>query len=280
MNTIAHSSAQVPAAYRIAAVRQETHNIYTLELRPVEASAPPAFQPGQFNMIYHYGVGEVAISISGDPGVSDRLIHTIRTMGLVTRAIEKLKAGAVLGIRGPYGRPWPVMEARDNDLIIVAGGVGLAPLRPVLYYVLAHRSDYRRVSLIFGARSPMDILFKKELEEWRSHLDLNVEVTVDTAGADWYGHVGVVTKLINRIPFEPQQTVAMLCGPEIMMQVTGDHLVNRGVPTDKVFLSMERNMKCAVGFCGHCQYGPHFICRDGPVFSRPEVQRWMQMREV
>ncbi|MCP5481526.1 MAG: FAD/NAD(P)-binding protein [Spirochaetales bacterium] len=269
-----------PVPYRIDRVIGETHNIFTFELSPVGKEPIPAFEPGQFNMLYVFGVGEVAISVSGDSAVRDRLVHTIRAMGSVTRTMQRFKTGQIIGVRGPFGKGWPLQAARDKDLVIVAGGVGLAPLRPVLYYARRNRDQFRRISLLYGARAPMDVLYAEELSELRSQFDWNVEVTVDTADAAWRGHVGLVTRLIDRIPFEAENTVAMLCGPEIMMRLTGDALTDRGVTPENVYVSMERNMKCAIGFCGHCQYGPQFICRDGPVFARSVIGDAMLIREI
>jgi NAD(P)H-flavin reductase len=222
--------------------------------------------PGQFNMLYVFGVGEVPISISGDPEDSSALQHTTRAVGTVTKALQRLKKGGTVGIRGPFGSQWPVDQARGCDCVIVTGGIGLAPLRPALYSLLAHRERYRKIVLLYGARSPEDILYRRELERWRSKLDLDVHVTVDRAGSDWRGTVGVVPTLVRRVRFDPSNTTAMVCGPEVMMRFTLRELESRGVEDRQIYLSMERNMKCAVGFCGHCQFGPTFICKDGPVF--------------
>jgi NAD(P)H-flavin reductase len=217
-------------------------------------------------MVYVFGVGEVPISISSDPRKCPTIQHTTRAVGSVTRGMERLKKGAVVGVRGPFGSHWPVEEARGQDIVVVAGGIGLAPLRPVLYHLLAHRDEYRRIALLYGTRSPEDILYRRELERWRGKLDLDIHVSVDRASGDWRGTVGVVTQLIARAAFDAPRAVAMVCGPEVMMRFTVMELERRGLAMDKIYVSMERNMKCAVGFCGHCQYGPTFICKDGPVF--------------
>ena len=272
----------LPQPWVIERVRQETHDTFTLELLPGRSSAAAAaghFLPGQFNMLYVFGVGEVPISISGDPGQPDRLVHTTRAVGAVTRAMRQLKRGGQIGVRGPYGTGWPVEAAQGDDLVLVAGGIGLAPLRSVVYQVLAEREKYGRVVILFGARSAADLLFRRELEKWRSRFDLDVLVTVDRASADWRGSVGVVTKLIGRAPFDPHNTTALLCGPEIMMRYTVDELLRRGMPAGRIHLSMERNMKCAIGLCGHCQFGAAFVCQEGPVFSYPAVQRLFSVRE-
>lgn len=270
-----------PQPYRLQRVRRETYDTFTLELEPMESNGKFPFAPGQFNMLYCFGVGEVPISISGDPGQPKILVHTVRAVGPVTKAICELKRGAVLGVRGPFGRGWPLEEAAANDIVIVAGGIGLAPLRPAIYYILAHREQYGRVVLLYGARTPKDLLYIPELLQWRSRFDLQVEVTVDAAKPEeWRGDVGVVTKLIPRANFDPHHVVALVCGPEIMIYFTIPELQTRGVSLESIYISMERNMKCAIGFCGHCQYGPHFICKDGPVFRFDTVKEIFGKREI
>ena len=270
----------VPRPFQIERTRQETQDTFTLWLRSQDAADGLPFRAGQFTMLYVFGVGEVPISISGDPTRPDTLVQTIRAVGTVTSAIRRLSPGSVLGVRGPFGSAWPLEEAVGKDVVIVAGGIGLAPLRPVLYDLLAHRRQYGRVCLLYGARSPHDLLYVDELHRWRGRFDLDVEVTVDRATDDWFGHVGVVTTLIPRAAFEPARTVAMVCGPEIMMRFTVLELQKRGVSSENIYLSMERNMKCAVGFCGHCQYGPTFVCKDGPVFSYQQIEWLFGLREV
>lgn len=266
--------------HRIRAVRKETSDTFTFELTRPGAANGPAFRPGQFNMLYVYGVGEVAISISGDPARADTLVHTTRAVGTVTRAMDKLKAGQAMGVRGPFGRGWPIAEAEGQDIVVVTGGIGLAPLRPLLYHVIANRGHYGRLVLLYGARTPNDILYRKELERWRGRFDMEVLITVDRSIGGWRGHVGVVTQLVPRAPFDPYHATAFVCGPEIMMKYAIEALVKRGLPTENVYVSMERNMKCAVGFCGHCQYGPKFVCKDGPVFRYDEVKRLLDIWEV
>ncbi|MBZ0293992.1 MAG: FAD/NAD(P)-binding protein, partial [Anaerolineae bacterium] len=232
------------------------------------------------NMLYIFGVGEIPISISGDPAHPELLVHTTRAVGAVTNVMNTLKVGDVIGVRGPFGSAWPARAAKGHDVVLVAGGIGLAPLRPALYQILSRREDYGNIVLLYGTRSPEDILFRKELEQLRARFDLEVYVTVDYAGTRWHGNVGVVTKLIPKAPFDATHTLAMVCGPEVMMRFAASELQNRGVSTDKIFVSMERNMKCAVGFCGHCQFGPMFICRDGPVFTYRHVAEWINRWEV
>jgi NAD(P)H-flavin reductase len=262
----------------IESVRKDTHDTFTLELAPVGNHF--VFKPGQFNMLYVYGVGEIPISISGDPGKPNVLVHTTRAVGAVTKAMRTLKRGDVIGVRGPFGSHWPVENMIGNDVVIVAGGIGLAPLRPALYALLAEREKYGKIVLLYGTRSPADILYRAELERWRSRFDLEVYITVDRAMEGWRGNVGVVTTLIRKAPFDPDNTMALVCGPEVMMRYTVLELNKRGVVLPNVFVSMERNMKCAVGLCGHCQLGNVFICKDGPVFRYDSIERLFSMREI
>jgi len=262
----------VPELFRIDRLKQETEDTFTLSLVPPDESGKISFLPGQFNMLYVFGVGEVPISISGDPSVTSRLEHTTRRVGVVTKAMGLLKAGDMIGVRGPYGSHWPVAEEDGRDFVIIAGGIGLAPLRPVLYHLMAQREKYRKIVLLYGARSPEEILYKRELERWRGKFDLEVQVTVDRGSSGWRGNVGVVTPLVARAPFTPSNTVALICGPEIMMRFAILELQKRGVPAHKIYVSMERNMKCGLGYCGHCQYGPTFVCKDGPVFRLDRIE--------
>jgi NAD(P)H-flavin reductase len=270
----------LPVLFRIRRVRNETHDIFSLELEPVDGTTLFSFKAGQFSMLYAFGVGEVPISISGDPTDASVLIHTIRSVGTVTKALRSLRQGGFLGVRGPFGSHWPVAEAAGSDIVIVAGGIGLAPLRPALYHVLSQREKYGKVVLLYGTRSPEDILYRRELERWRSRFDLEISITVDRAPSGWRGNVGVVTSLIPRVSFDPLNTVALVCGPEVMMRFTVQELQKRGIKGEDIYVSMERNMKCAIGFCGHCQYGPVFICKDGPVFSYNRIRDLFGLREI
>lgn len=231
-------------------------------------------------MLYVFGKGDAAISISSDPTKEEPLKHTVRKAGIVTQALEKVRPGGVIGVRGPFGAPWPLTEAEGQDVLLLAGGIGLAPLRSVMYTLLANRDKYGKIALFYGARTPEDLLYISELEKWRGRFDLQVYVTVDVAERGWMGNVGVVTQMITKASFNPFNVVAMICGPEIMMRFTVQELKMNKIESEKIFLSMERNMKCAVGFCGHCQYGPHFICKDGPVFRYDRVRSLLGKREV
>lgn len=270
----------VPHPCRLRRVRRETADTFTLDLEPGPGRDGWRFSPGQFNMLYVFGVGEVPVSISGDPGRPEALVHTTRRVGAVTRAMGRLGRGDTLGVRGPFGSPWPLDQALRSDVLLVAGGIGLAPLRPALYRLLAARDRYGKVVLLYGTRSPADILYRRELQRWRSQLDLEVVVTVDRAQREWRGHVGVVTAFIARAPLDPLNTVAMVCGPEVMMRFAVREIRKRGVAEESIYLSMERNMKCGIGLCGHCQYGPTFVCKDGPVFAYPRIKDLMAGWEV
>jgi NAD(P)H-flavin reductase len=274
------AESMLPRPYTVRQALRDTHDTFTLKLHPVNGSHELSFAPGQFNMLYVFGVGEAPISISGDPAKPKTLVHTTRAVGTVTKAMAKLKRGDVLGVRGPFGNPWPIEESKGKDVVIVAGGIGLAPLRPAIYRLLSQREKFGKVVLLYGARSPNDILFRRELEQWRSRFDLDVFVTVDRGSGGWRGSVGVVTTLINRAPFDPLGSVALLCGPEVMMRFTVLELQKRGISADRMYLSLERNMKCAIGFCGHCQFGPAFVCKDGPVFRYDAIKELFGKREI
>jgi len=266
--------------YIIKRVIKDTHDTFTLEMAPKKRSGRRSFLPGQFNMLYVYGVGEVPISISGNPGEQSLLVHTTRAVGTVTKAMRKLKVGDSIGVRGPYGTSWPVDKVKGFDVVIVAGGIGLAPLRPVIYYLLEHRDKFGKFVLLYGARTPDDILYKNELKKWRGRFDIETYVTVDRAVGAWQGNVGVVTTLISKSPFDPMNALAMVCGPEIMMRFTALALQKRGVSDDRIYVSMERNMKCGIGLCGHCQMGPEFVCKDGPVYSYDYIKHIFLKREI
>ncbi len=272
--------AMTPNPYRIRRVAKDTHDTFTIEIEPANGFQNPSYHPGQFNMLYVFGTGEIPISISGDPGESDRFSHTTRVAGTVTRALHNLKRGEMLGVRGPFGSHWPIEQARGKDVVLVAGGIGLAPLRPALLQLICERDRYRQIVLLYGARTPQDILYLKDLEKWKTRYGIDVYITVDRSTKDWRGHVGVVTTLLSGAPFDSSQAMAFVCGPEIMMRFTVMALLKRGMPSEKIFLSLERNMKCAVGFCGHCQYGPAFICKDGPVFSYERIAWLFSKREI
>jgi|NGEPerStandDraft_6_1074524.scaffolds.fasta_scaffold42185_3 anaerobic sulfite reductase subunit B len=266
-----------PVPFRVTRRRRELHDTWTLELEPVTGQRIiPA--PGQFTMLYAFGIGEVPISVSG--ATDGPLVHTVRAVGAVSKAICAAKPGTVLGVRGPFGNAWPVHAAAGSDVVVVAGGIGLAPLRPALYHLLEHRGEYGEVALLYGSRTPADLLYKTELQRLRGRFDLQVDVTVDAAEGGWQGKVGVVPQLVATARFDPASTVALVCGPEIMIHYSARALLDRGVAPDRIYLSMERNMRCGLGHCGHCQLGPTLICRDGPVYRYDEMEELMAVREL
>lgn len=256
----------VPRRHRVVSVVPETHDTVTLALEPLDAPLRP-FGAGQFNMLWGFGTGEVPISVSGDPTVPGPLLHTIRAAGPATRALCATEPGATIGLRGPFGRGWEPASARGGDVVVLGGGIGIAPLRPLVHELLAERDAYGRVALLVGARSPAELLFPHDLERWRSRLDLDVWVTVDRADTGWRGDVGVVTHLLGRLPLDPARTTAFVCGPEVMMRFAAAGLADLGVAPGRIRLSLERNMKCAIAHCGHCQLGPVLVCREGPVLT-------------
>jgi anaerobic sulfite reductase subunit B len=280
MATVAEASAAgafVPVPFRVGDRRQDTADTWTLALEPVGEGF--AVAPGQFVMVWAFGVGEVPISVSGPPETpGEPVVLTVRDVGAVTHKICSSEPGSVLGLRGPLGNSWPVEAAEGGDVVVVAGGIGLAPLRPVVLHALARRSRFGTVTVLYGARTPGDLLYTDELAAWGS--DLEVDVTVDAADTSWTGKVGVVPKLLEQAEFSPEAASAFVVGPEIMMHFTVEALRERGVPDERIFLSLERDMRCGVGLCGHCQLGPTLICRDGPVYSQAQVAGLMEVREL
>jgi NAD(P)H-flavin reductase len=270
------ASAYLPTPLVIRHAARELEDVITLTL---DVPGGLEFRPGQFNMLYVHPVGEVAISISGDSTEPERLVHTIRSVGNVTRAIVALGEGNVLGVRGPYGTGWPLDEVRGRDVVVVAGGLGLAPLRSAILHVLAHRADYGQVTILFGARSPSQLLYRDDLTRWRGRFDCHLEAIVDRASRDWFGNVGVVTRLVADAAIGPDAAV-FVCGPEIMMRFVLRELERRGVPSSSIWLALERNMKCGIGMCGHCQLGPLFVCKDGPVHRLDRLTPIFFVREA
>jgi NAD(P)H-flavin reductase len=271
----------VPSLATIRRVIWETDDTYTLLIDPPQTNGRPfSFKPGQFNMVYAFGVGESAISISSDPLKSNSLAHTIHRVGIVTSALSRLKRGDAIGLRGPFGTAWPVEEAVGKDVCIAAGGIGLAPLRPVIYSMIKRRAEFGRIIILYGARSPLDLLYRVELEQWSKIPNVEVITTVDRGDSSWKGHIGVVTGLFSYIKMDSPSTIAMVCGPEVMMKYTYEELQRRGLSQDQIFISMERNMKCGIGLCGHCQFGPKFICKDGPVFRLPQINHLIEKKEI
>ena len=270
-----------PAPYRVVDRRRETADTWTLELEPADGRRLEPFSPGQFAMLYAFGAGEVPISLSaiGDDG---RLVHTIRAVGAVSTALCATEPGHSIGARGPFGTAWPVeaAEAEGADLVIVAGGLGLPPVRPVIHHAIAHRERFGEVSILYGGRSPAELVHRSEVEVWEAREDLDAQVIVDSAGSDWRGRVGLVTKLVEKAHFDPARALAMIVGPELMMRFTVAALMDRGVAADRIYVSLERSMKCATAHCGHCMIGPEFVCKDGPVFRHDAIAGWLGVRQL
>ncbi|MGI9584026.1 MAG: FAD/NAD(P)-binding protein [Acidimicrobiia bacterium] len=277
---VARAEPMLPRPFRVTSARVETADTTTLLMTAADDGPSIEFRPGQFTMIYVPGVGEVPISISGDPSHPAELQHTIRRVGAVTNAICDLEIDDRVGIRGPYGKGWPTQNSTGKDVLIIAGGIGIAPLRPAILDVLGHRDRFHSVSVLYGSRTPEDLLFEDDLHAWRARFDIEAEVTVDRGERDWHGDVGVVTTLLPRVSFSPTNTVAMVCGPEIMMKIVARELVDLGLAADSVYVSIERNMKCGIGFCGHCQFGSSFACRDGPVMTYESVSGRFGVSEI
>jgi len=278
--TSADGEPMLPVPYRVTGRTVETHDSVTLTLKPVGEALPP-FLPGQFTMLAVPGVGEVAVSVSGDPSPRDgTLTHTVRAVGAVSTALHDARPGAVLGVRGPFGTSWDLASAAGRDLVIAAGGVGLAPLRPVMLGALASRGAYRRIILVAGARAPAEFLFRPELEAWASRADLEAELTIDQPATGWYGPVGFVTEPLARLSLDAGHTTAFVCGPEPMMRFSARVLLEAGVAPSDIRVSLERNMQCGIGLCGHCQLGPLLVCRDGPVVDYGVAGPLIAVREL
>lgn len=273
-------SAMTPVPYRVRSRVAENRDSVTLRLEPVhEPLASP--QPGEFMMMYAFGVGEIAISVSGVPTADDETItHTIRDVGAVSRALHDAQPGSIIGMRGPFGTSWGLSDALGRDLVIVAGGVGLAPLRPVVLGTLADRDRYGRVTLIVGARSRDDFLFANELADWTSSDSIDVHLTVDVPVQGWPGEVGFVTEPLRQMPLRPNRTTAFLCGPELMMRNCAVQLLRKGLLANAIRVSLERNMQCGIGWCGHCQLGPLLLCRDGPVVGYDAAEPLLRVKEL
>lgn len=274
------SSAMAPIPHRVRSRIVENFESATIHVEPMEhLLAPP--MPGQFMMLYAFGVGEIAMSVSSVPSNGDDTVgHTIRSVGLVSRALHNAEAGSVVGVRGPFGTDWDLGSCTGRDLVIVAGGCGLAPLRPVILQVLARRSSFGRVVLVAGARTPQHFLFRDEAAEWAQNPLLEAELTVDTAEPDWPWRVGLVTEPLRRLTLDPQRTTALICGPEPMMRFSAEALLENGLAANDIRVSLERNMQCGIAWCGHCQLGPLLLCRDGPVVGYDVAEPLLRVKEL
>ena len=270
---VSHKIPMLPFWAEVIEVQEEAPGIATYWLKFLDESLQGSysFQPGQFNMLYVPGRGEAAISISSNGSNKNRVGHTVRLAGNVTQGINKLRPGDLIGIRGPFGSYWPLETCKGQDVVIAAGGIGLPPLRPVLYHIMENRQDYGRVILLYGARTPGDLQFPGEYEAWEK-AGIELSITVDRGDENWTGQVGVVPILFYRLRIDPHKSMILTCGPEIMIRFVIYEALARRIPPERIYVSLERNMKCGLGFCGHCQLGPFFVCRDGPVFSYKQIQ--------
>ncbi len=268
------SDPYLPIEAEVLACTHETANIFNLHISFIERHHHNlyAFHPGQFNMVYLYGVGEVAISIVSDPEEKHVISHTIRALGRVTRALQQLRVGAHIGIRGPFGRGWPLHKAQGKDMVIITGGLGCAPAVSIINYILARRSQYGKLKILQGVKHSDDFIFRQQYEKWQMSSDIEIHIAADQAGPKWPWSVGYVTDMIETLDLDPRNTVAMMCGPEMMMHTAISALTKKGISEHDIYLSMERNMECGIGHCGHCQYGGLFVCKDGPVFAYPEIK--------
>lgn len=265
--TIKTSNPYLIHSARIAAKQQEASDIVSFRLRLIDPDIRHSFrfQAGQFNMLYAFGVGEVAISIVSDPDEPEFLDHTIHIVGRTTRVIGRMQIGDTLGIRGPYGQGWPMDAAREKDVLIITGGLGCAPVVGAIEYMFQRREQYGAIKILHGVKAPHDLLYRERFDAWRRHPNTEVHLTSDEPGKTWHYHIGVVTELFDQVNLNPDRTLVMMCGPEIMMRVASNTLSRRGLRPDQMYVSLERHMECGIGLCGHCQLGPFFLCKDGPV---------------
>lgn len=261
---------------RIVERRPDAQHIFTFRMRFVDPEVQSAyrFQPGQFNMLYVFGVGEVPISISSDPADLDGFDHTVRIVGRVTGLLDHAERGDVLGLRGPYGSPWPLDAIAGNDVVVVTGGLGCAPVTGAIEYMIRRRASYGRLTIVHGVKTPKDLLYRERFDRWKRTPDTRVLLTVDQPDKTWHYHVGVPLDLFDAIELDPARTAVLMCGPEIMMKLAIRRLVAAGIAPEAIYLSLERNMRCGVGHCGHCQLGGKFVCKDGPILPYPAVRRW------
>lgn len=278
--TVMPADPMTPRPFHVVDRHQETPDVWTLGLSPDDGLPSIRFEPAQIGMIGLPGVGEVPISFSNDASDPDRVAMTIRAAGAVTRAIVDLQPGDHVGMRGPFGVPWPLRELANRQVLIVAGGLGLAPLRSLMVRAVEERPRLDSLTLVYGARDRYEFLFRRDLEEWAAHEGVRVLLTVDHPDERWTGNVGVVTTLLDEAIDDPRRTAAFMCGPDVMLSAVSTALTSRQVPAKQIWVTMERNMKCAIGLCGHCQFGPLFLCKDGPVFRFDRIARLFGVPEV
>lgn len=253
---------------------QESSDIFTLKLRFTnpEVQKKYIFAPGQFNMLYLYGIGEIPISIVSDPKEPEIITHTIRVVGSVTKGFDKLLVGDHIGVRGPFGYGWPVQKAINKDVVVITGGLGCAPVTAAINYILQRRSQYGDLKILQGIKCSAEHIYCERYDRWSKALNTEVIISTDKGEPDWPGAIGFVTEHIKHLSFEENNSVVMMCGPEIMMRVAIIQFLKRNVAEENIYLSMERSMHCGIGHCGHCQIGGVFVCKDGPVFSYPKIK--------
>lgn len=268
------SGHKLPDEVEVIEYIEESPDLFTLRLKftDPQRQAEYTFVPGQFNMLYLYGVGEVPISIVSDPEHDDTFDHTIRSVGRVTRGLAQLKAGDRLGLRGPFGHGWPILQSRQRDIVIVTGGLGCAPVVSMINYIEQRRNDFARLNILQGVKHTRDLLWRSRYDHWRKMDDTKVLLCADAGEAIWPWHIGLVSEVFDQLEYDPANTTVMMCGPEGMMHVVCDHMLEQQIPENQLFVSMERNMQCATGHCGHCQFGHQFICKDGPVLSYDRIK--------
>jgi NAD(P)H-flavin reductase len=270
----------VPVPYHVTQRNAENNDIVTLAIEPSSSESIMDMKPGQFNMLYAFGVGEIPISVSSLLDPQPAVTHTVQGVGAVSKALCEMKTGHHIGVRGPFGTPWPVEVSQFKDVVIMAGGLGIAPVRPLIEAIAYERDLYKEVNILYGSRDPDGIIFHQDVISLQSDPSINFLVTVDHSFRNWRGNVGVVTNLVEKCTFDPASTIAYICGPEIMMRYGAYSLIDAGIPGDQIYLSMERNMKCGFGHCGHCQYGSEFVCKDGPVFTYDEIENYLNIRQL
>jgi sulfhydrogenase subunit gamma (sulfur reductase) len=273
MNKASIPNPYLPQVAKVMERIPEAPGIFTLRLRLQDKKARAAyrFQPGQFNMLYLLGIGEVAISIVSDPRDPELIAHTIRAVGRVTKGLVRLGPGETLGLRGPFGQGWPVEKAKGKGLLMVTGGIGCAPTTSAIEYVIQRRHDYGPLVIAHGVKHPSDLIYTERFQAWESLPQTQVLLAAGHAEPGWQGKVGLVTEVLDDIDPEVFKGIAMMCGPEVMLRAVSEELMQRGMPVNDIYVSLERNMQCALGHCGNCQFGKEFLCKDGPVFPYARV---------
>ena len=259
----------VPIAATVERIIDETPTIKTFVLRPRQ---PMAFRAGQFVQLGIAGVGEAPFTPSSTPFVSDRLEVTVLRTGFVTNALHELRPGDEVGLRGPFGKGYPTSRFVGKEVLVIGGGVGLAPLRALLYHLFHEIGTLRRVAIKYGARTPAELCFRTEYDDW-SHIDgVDFTVTIDQPAEGWGGHVGLVTTLLDELDVDLDNTYAVSCGPEVMLKFVTMKLLDIGFPPERIYLSMNRNMSCGMGICGRCNLGPYYLCKDGPDMCYADIK--------